>query len=190
MRSRILVLTILSVFLTQPLLAYSKAGVITGGVIGGAGIISMIVSGAIMGAASDVQYCPEGTQEAVSGTYDCSYSECAYYQYNGGYYYCGTYSDIYGNAVQNCNYVNGYTTCNAWRTVPKTCNKYACKSDTTHQFQDYSHRKDQPRYDNSKWALIASAGVTGLGGLIALISGLACGGCSGEGTTTVTITTN
>lgn len=190
MRSRILVLLIMTAFLTQPLLAYSKAGVITGSVIGGAGVISMIVSGAIMGAASDVQYCPEGTQEAVSGTYDCSYSECAYYQYNGGYYYCGTYSNGYGSAVYDCSYVNGYTSCSAWRTVPRTCNKYACKSDTTGQLQDYSHRKDQPRYDNSKWALVASASVTGLGGLIALISGLACGGCNRADDGAPTIGTN
>lgn len=178
MRSRILVFMIVATFLTQPLLAYSRSGLITGGVIGGAGVISMIVSGVIMGAASNVAYCPVGTQEAISGTYDCSYQACAYYQYNGGYYYCGTYSNGYGKAIHDCQYVNSYSTCVAWRTVPQTCNTYACQDQETRQFQDYSHRKDQPRYDNSKWALVASAGVTGLGGLIALISGLACGGCN------------
>jgi hypothetical protein len=172
---------VLTAFLAQPILAYSKAGMITSGIIAGAGAISLVVSGAIMGSASDIAYCPAGTQEAVSGTYDCSYSECAYYQYNGGYYYCGTYYGNYGTAIQNCQYVNSYSTCVAWRTVSQTCNKYACKDQTTNQFQDYSHRKDQPRYDNSKWAVIASAGVTGAGLLALLISGLACGGCSDRG---------
>lgn len=73
MRSRILVLFFISTFLTQPVLAASKAGMIVSVGVFCAGVMSLLSSVTDTLTAQKTAVCPKGTQKAVSGTYDCSY---------------------------------------------------------------------------------------------------------------------
>lgn len=145
-------------------------GKVIGGILTGIGGIGMMISGDSMQAVGEEQYCSAGTHRAISGTYDCSHQTCSLWVSNGQTYYCHTYySGAIENYVESCQWEDNGSTCTQWVTISQICNHYSCQN-SNGTFSDFLKRKNQPRYDNSKYALIGTSAVAGIGILTLILS--------------------
>ena|SRR3989338_1702446 len=148
------------------LLAKSTIGAAIGGTFIGAGAVTMLVAGIVAGVASNQEYCDTNSQfsqKAIVGYHDCSYDECISY-------YCTQDSVTCYDYNGGCVYNSGYCICTGWNTVVQSCPDYGCKDPNSTAFGPILHRKNQPTYQNSLYAVFAGASAFGAGLLILLPS--------------------
>ncbi len=167
MKFRLPALFLLVVCLSSPFAnAHNPAGVAAGATLTAVGGLALLISGIVAAVEGNQPYCDANSQfsqMAVVGHHDCSYQICAVAIYQGSYYTCQYYGNAY-SGYQNCEYSRGgYSQCIVWQTVPQTCDDWGCKDPNSSNFGPVLHRKQEPEYSNSLYAIYASVGVLAIG---------------------------